>query len=176
MRSGTSISELCKPNLTHTSPADGEQLGEEVTPRRNDLPDDDRAILEEDGAPRDGGDALGVQAGIGDLGIGIGQAGDVGRLVDSVKYLQVRKRLLLTSCETLLCRRNSRPREPWWQGKSWTPPSSTWHTTSRRPTTGRSRGTPPWTSTSSPPSRASGGKEPNRRRMNSDELAETKPS
>ena len=112
MRSSTSISELCKPNLTHTSPADGEQLGEEVTPRRNDLPDD-RGVLGEDGAPRDGIDDLGEQAGIGGIGIGIGQAGDIGRLVDSVKYLQVRKRLLLTSCGTLLCRRNSRPREPW---------------------------------------------------------------
>ena len=59
---------------------------------------------------------------------------------------------------TLLRRKNSRPKKPWWPDRSWTPPSSTWQTTSRRTTTGRSRGTPPWRSTSSPPNRASRGK------------------
>ena len=92
MQQTTPRLNFAKPNLTHTSPSDGEQLGEDATPRRNDLPDD-RGVLGEDGAPRDGIDDLGEQAGIG-IGIGIGQAGDIGRLVDSVKYLQVRKRLL----------------------------------------------------------------------------------
>ena len=82
MQQTTPRLNFAKPNLTHTSPADGEQLGEDASPRRDALPDD-RGVLGEDGVPRDGIDNL-EQA-------DIGQAGDIGGLVASVKYLQVRE-------------------------------------------------------------------------------------
>ena len=65
---------------------------------------------------------------------------------------------LVSEDDGLPCRTSSWPRRPWWPSKSRTPPSSTCPATSRRPTTGRSRRRPPWTSTSSPTSRASRGK------------------
>ena len=74
---------LAKPNLTHTSPSDGQQLGEEGSPRRDELPEDG-GVHGEEGVPRDDFDNLVEQA-------DIGQAGDIGGLVASVKHLQVRE-------------------------------------------------------------------------------------
>ena len=88
MQQTTPHLNFAKPNLTHTSPSDGDQLGEDASPRRNELPDE-RGVLGEDGLPRDGIDDLGEQAGILP-----GQAGDIGELVASVKYLQVRELLV----------------------------------------------------------------------------------
>ena len=74
---------IAKPNLTHTFPSDGQQLGEEGSPKREEFAEDG-GVHGEEGVPRGDFDNLVEQA-------NIGQAGDLGGLVASVKYLQVRE-------------------------------------------------------------------------------------
>ena len=137
--------------ITKFTPPDGQQQGERVTPKREEL-HEDGGIQGEGGMPMGADENLEEQA-------DDGQTEALGGLVASVKQLQVSE-LIVPGLAKLTSpyRRSSGPRKPWWPSRSWTPPSSTCLATSRRPTTGRSRGRPPWRSTNSPPNRASGGK------------------
>ena len=72
---------MAKPNLPHPSPSDGQQPGGEGIPKREELPEDG-GVHGDGGVPGDDFENLVEQA-------DIGQAGDFGGLVASVKQLQV---------------------------------------------------------------------------------------